>query len=288
MELLLSLDITLHVCAIDMACQTAAEVESHKTDQCRRLTANLTDQHQPSLVEQVWDLRCKLEDLAPQQYVQFVLMTELVCRQLRDTTIYYSFERPDALGEFRWVLDAKGPRTTTYESLWLSLVGGFLQMRPYRERNSGIIQISGGDYSHFEKFCDVLDEWPSHLPPPVKQRKRGERIPIIELGRIMSESVSLDDSQGSPGLQAADICVNAFRRAMMGNLQEAGWHALGGLLMRWDHPSIQMIKLATDDLTLNEPITDSYSDVLKRLEVGSRFVLPDRINPGTDHGSLYS
>ena len=45
-------------------------------------------------------------------------------------------------------------------------------------------------------------------------------------------------SQGSLGLQAADICVNAFRRALLGKLLWPSWVGLGRLMLAVESPAV--------------------------------------------------
>jgi hypothetical protein len=85
--------------------------------QCELITKDLTPEHYPELVKEVWDLRRLLERMPRQLYIQSRLLSELVCSASEETALYFAQRRPREIGRFEWTIDAKDPRRiTSYET----------------------------------------------------------------------------------------------------------------------------------------------------------------------------
>ncbi len=95
------------VVAVDMGMHSKEGLVRHKSGQAEAITAHLTSDHHPNLVEQVWELRRQLEDMSPQLYVQSVAMGELVYQTLKHADTYYAFRKPRELGEYHWMSTAE-------------------------------------------------------------------------------------------------------------------------------------------------------------------------------------
>jgi hypothetical protein len=228
LALLKELDSIFHVCPTDLGCLSQSDVDTHQQLQAKQLLAHLTDKHLPSLINQCHEVSAKLAALSGQLYIQFCLMNELVDRQIQDVVIYYAFVRPKELGAFHWIVDAKNRSRTGYEAIWEILLPAFLQDRSLK--GEPLVQVEGGDYSHFEKFYLRLDKWPDHLPKPTPMTA-DRPVDGINVKRIVGDSFCVRSSQVCLGLQAADICVNVFRRALMGRLLWPSWLGLGKLML---------------------------------------------------------
>ncbi len=270
-DLLRNLDIKLHICATDVKSNPPEGLEKHRQAQSKALTANLTEAHHPNLVAELNELRRQLDGLSLQLYLQFCMMNELVASQLRDTTIYYAFKQPKELGNFRWVIDAKSDRVTTFETLWKLLVTSFLQSRHLKTELR--LTIEGGDYTYFERFCGKIDKWPSYLPLPTSLKSANGPIEIIDVKKIMTESVAISDSNDKIGLQVADVCVNAFRRAVMGNLQHKAWSKLGELMLSINKHPVHLVKFDSDN-PKKEDISEVFAKQIMAIEASSKSVLP--------------
>ena len=138
-------------------------------------------------------------------------------------------QKPRELGAFRWVIDGKDKKKTAYEAAWELMAAGFIQTKGIETPG---VAVEKGDYTFFRRsFMNADATWPAHLPKP---RSRGpfERGMIWNLKKVLYESLSFVDSQSCCGLQLADIVTNAFRRALMGRLQQRGYERLGGLMRR--------------------------------------------------------
>jgi len=126
-DLLLDGKARLHVRATDMAYNTPDAIAARKLQQADRLTANITHEHKPKLVQQLRGFQEKIKSLSDQLFVQMCVMTDLVNKQLQDAVIYYALSDPPELGEFCWIVDRKDRTKTTYEELWHTLLSPFIQ-----------------------------------------------------------------------------------------------------------------------------------------------------------------
>jgi hypothetical protein len=68
----------LRIAAIDMGLHTVAMIEDHKKRQAERLREPMDDRFSPALIKQIYGLASQIESLAPQLYVESVLLTRLV------------------------------------------------------------------------------------------------------------------------------------------------------------------------------------------------------------------
>lgn len=255
-ELLLACQAKFHVCATDMAHNTPDAIHARKVEQANRLLANVTDKHQPSLVQELKDCQDKMKALPDQLFVQLCVMTCLVTKHLHDTIIHYALADPSELGEFRWVVDRKDKTKTTYEDLWHTLLSPFIQGRQFAEGLSDrIVCVAEGDYSYFEKFCDKIDKWPDHLPAKHPGIREEKGIDIIIVSKILRDSFILSDSASTPGLQLADIITNTFRRAISGRLQYSGWKNMGKLMFGWRGKAARLVQFG-DSKKTSIPIED--------------------------------
>jgi hypothetical protein len=129
---------------------------------------------------------------------------------------------PKELGAFNWVIDAKDSNVnkTSYEELWSTL------LMPILQTNFNLGQFEDGDYSYFSKY-DVAFEDMSDFQKSLRSKNS---IGATDLKKLISESLSFDDSSSIIGLQLVDIIASAFNRAMNGNLKPKGWRHLGTLM----------------------------------------------------------
>ena len=282
-NLLIPTGAKFHVCLTDMSLNTPPGVAQHKQDQVRRITKHLTPQHQPSLVAQYEEAAKRLDCLSDQLYVQLCMITHLIARQLRDTSVFYAFTGPSELGSYHWVLHAKNQKPTAYEKLWECLVSGFLQSEGLNR--DVFMTVDGGDYSHFERFCKILDKWPDHLPPRRSKESQGKPVEVIDISTIMHESVTITGAKSVAGLRLADICTNAFRRALVGNLQFAGWCDLGKLMLWCDRSKnpFVMVRIDIDDDNVTSDVNTNLSLTLAQIGSQAAFAYQPNESPFADH-----
>jgi hypothetical protein len=157
----------LRVAAVDMGLHTEAMIADHKRRQVERLREPMDERFHPSAVTQVFNLASQLEGLAPQLYVETVLLTELVMSVIQTATLLYSQLEPATLSRFCWRVDAKDKSITAAERLWKTLVLPFIQSATLKDR---IIFLTEGDYSHFAPFENSdFPAAPVHLQEAVQR-----------------------------------------------------------------------------------------------------------------------
>jgi hypothetical protein len=222
-RLLNKYDVVLQVVAIDMGLQTREGVMDHKLRQAERIMENITPAHKPELIDSLKELQAGIRSLPDQLYTQATLMTCLVGKLLQDVTLYYSQRRPNELGTFKWVIDAKDKnKLTQYEALWRGTI------QPYLEGNSPpLYRLRGADYSYFYKFTGTRKKPPSHL----RLRFKSEPFDYFRIDKIMRD-IRFQLSEEELGLQLVDIVCNACKRALNGKLQRVGWELLGCLFVQ--------------------------------------------------------
>jgi hypothetical protein len=260
-DLAATTSVKFFTCGTEMSQYTTATLEAYRDHQADRLVASLTPAHQPSLIAQMNSLHDTMKAMSVQLFVQFILLTELVGRIIRSTTVYFSLTRPRELSAFHWTIDAKDKHLTEYERLWELLCGGLLQTHFLRDPPFG---IEGADSSEFDaEFSNSDQTWPDHLPPAdIDPRAKGGRI--IDLRKLLSESREFSDSKQSLGLQAADIITNAYRRAIKGNLQFEGWSNLGKLMLKTTESAAGWLHFSQD--MNNEFIPHEFAAVVSHIE----------------------
>jgi len=233
-------NVIFQVTAIDMQTQSNARITYHKFEQAEKLTDFVTDKYHPNLVRQLKELQNSLRELSNQLYIQAVVSVELLYRVLQNATLYYAQYKPQGLGSFEWIIDAKDKKLTQFEELWKTILLPFLQSKSIRKP---FAQLKEADYSFFERFCGVYPETPDHL-----QEAAGNHSPFeyVDIGRIFKDHLQFKQSHDNLGLQIVDILTNAIRRAMNGNLQPLGWQGIGRLMVQAEKDSqvIQLLDLS--------------------------------------------
>lgn len=255
-KLLEQLGAVFHVCPTDLGCVSESDVITHRRLQAEQLLAHLTEKHQPSMINQLHEVSGQLANLSPQLYIQFFLMDELVDCHVRDVVLYYAITCPKELGSFQWIVDAKDKHRTDYEMIWGLLLPAYLQDRWLK--GQPLYQACEGDYSHFQKFYVRHEKWPDYLPKP-SSIIADRPVDGIDIKRIVTESLCFRSSHDCPGLEAAHICVNAFRRAVMGNLLWPAWVGLGRLMIGMRGAAINFLFVAETSQRNLAPVPAEYA-----------------------------
>lgn len=263
-------DVLLEISAVDMGMHSGAAVTAHQQRQAELITASITARHHPSLRAQMWDLRGRLERMTPQLYVQSVATFELIAHVMDHATLFYCQRIPKELAAFHWVIDGKGKgKVTDWESWWSLVVLPVLQSRSLRHP---LPMFEEGDYSHFERFrMEVPEYMRPHIPPDPRRRGSNE---TNDLRKIITESFRFS-SDPEPGLELADIVVNATRRALAGNLDIAGWGDIRRLMIHRAQHYIQVVALRGARHRRERP---PYMPVLRHFSEGGKDMLAPRFS----------
>lgn len=229
------------VVGIDMGMHTEDAVAQHRSKFADAMTANLTEEHHRSLVEQIWSLRRRLEEFPPQLYTQTQLTFKLVRTVIQHGTLYHCQRNPAELGQFNWVVDAKGTASspTDWEQWWTQFI--LPQMQNHSLKNP-FSCLTFGDYSYFKRFTTELTDFlKGHI-----ESGPNEKSTAFDLSLILKENFRFS-KEVEPGLELVDIVTNATRRALMGNLGKAGWVNIPLLMIGRREPhNISMVSFMPD------------------------------------------
>ncbi len=257
-------DVLFEVTAIDMGIHDAAGVSEHKKAQEEAITRHLTDTHHPNMRAGVMRLRKRLERMPLQLYIQSVVTFDLIPRVITHGALYYSQRRPQELGAFHWVADAKDKRRITeWEGWWSFVVMPMLQSKSLREPMAMFVE---GDCSHFGRFSSEI---PAYLRPYFRNA-RGTNV-ATDVKKLMTESFRFS-CEPEPGIELVDILVNGTRRAVMGNLRIEGWRRIPELMIHRKHHYIHMVSLLRSDPSVSCP----YMPVLEHFSRCGRNMLAPR------------
>lgn len=239
----------LRVAAIDIGIHTLGMIDGHKKRQAEQLRKPMDNRFNPEFIEQVYRLASEIEELPPQLYVQFILLTQLVVSVIQTSTLLFSQLEPSSLSKFCWRVDAKDRQVTKHEQLWKTLVLPFIQSATLR---SQIIFLTEGDYSYFKRFENPDQPTaPEHLRDTVA--KPDEKFSSFSVNKVL-EDLQFVDSRSSIGVQLVDVLANCFRRASNHRLQEKGWQNLGRIIVRDPRTD-----LALEICSLSHGVTEFYS-----------------------------
>lgn len=263
-DLLVGCECLFFVGATEMSVNEDAFMANYQREQAADLTATLTADANPMLRTQLTALRATFEGMPQQLFLQAVVLTDLLRKVIDVATLHFAMTRPAEAGAFRWVIDGKDVTRTRNEAAWQMIAGGLIQGRNIE--NPGVM-AEEGDYSHFERFFVTDRDWPQHLPPP---RSRDPRRPgkMLNLSKILHESMRFADSESTMGLQLADIVTNAFRRAMMGRLHPRGYRRMGNLMVYTGRSPFELHLFASPGTT---PEIEEYVDPHTLIKSRSRF-----------------
>lgn len=212
-------------------------------------------------------LNSRLDAMSPQLFVQFTLTTKLINRVLQHAPTYFSQRQPKELGEFEWYVDAKGKNgITNAEKWWRLTVSPFLSTLSKNDEEGGV-HIRYGDYSYYDNTygAEINDH------PPIEG---GSSSNGTDLRKVFSNFNFMSDY--NYGLELVDIVTNTLRRALMGNLQESGWHNLPEIIIRrQDQLSIPIILFSDgEDVIRHAP----YQRIYNKLNPGRKSMLTCKVS----------
>jgi hypothetical protein len=155
-QILIKNEALFEITAVDLGLHSDHEITEHQNRQAEGMTKYLGDDIPSGIHEDMWDLRHRLEQMPPQLYVQSIVTFAVIWRTIEHSTLYFCQRRPEELGAFHWVIDAKEKeKITDWEDWWSFSIMPYLQSKSKREPMTA---FSEGDYTHFAKFEVPGDE----------------------------------------------------------------------------------------------------------------------------------
>jgi hypothetical protein len=257
-EVLWKYQALLHVVAVNVGAEDPAGIRRHKLAQAEKMTAQLTAEHHPNLVEQVRKLRASLEAMPDQLYIQSVAMKELIWECAQDGAMYFSTRKPDELARFDWKIDAKSSTgETPQETWWKSVLGPMFESNADRHQFISLDDPKA-DYSYFDRaYALEKNLW--------RPNGDNKRVSGFDIGKLIVRTTKFVDSKSDILLQAADILVNRSRRCFQDDkLDDETATSLGRLqIIQSRQGSRQVVKI----ITLTNHEQSSSKALIHRLEL---------------------
>lgn len=236
-NLLLKNSCIFEATAIDMALETTVGIVEHRAWKGRQFTSGLTPDHDAEVVRQAFAWRETLDALPTLLYVQSFAMIETIAQVLYGCPMYYSMRWPKELSAFHWTVDAKElNKITSAEIWWSDVMVPLLELRSLREPMD---IYDGGDYRYF------MEEFGRDTPDRLKPHANSADG-MLDLYKLLKGSFRFS-SEPEFGLELVDIVTNATRRAIMGNLQRAGWSGIPRMMLHRKDQYLTMINLTELD-----------------------------------------
>lgn len=249
-------DAIFEITAIDLGFQTEAEIVARKQAHADEMLARVTrfvESERPSVEKASRQIMATSLPL----YLQSILTFETLHGIINHVPLYFAQRQPHELGRFAWIVDGKDPtKVTNWEMWWSWYAHGALATMSKRRPQP---MMEGADFSHYRRFSGRTMQG--------GKEETGTDLRLLLADLRFSSSVE-------PGLEFVDIVVNATRRALLGNLGEAGWHSIPRLMIHRNEPYIQFILLAEGpDVFRNS----SYAQLVKQnFSSGGRSMLAPR------------
>lgn len=269
-EFLLNYDIFMVAYCIDMIHELPAQVTTHKNGQADKYSEVLKQPLSEGLRADIIGLVSELRSLSNQLYIQSSLLTSLASKVIKYSTLYYCQRIPEALGSFKWRIDAKGKSITRYEELWLNTVLNALQTISLTDP---LPIFENGDYTHFQKFRQNFPEIPAYLKCAIPDHTGP--FSCTDIKAIVKGDIQFSDSKKEIGIQLADILANSLKRTLNKTIPFGTTARIGELMIQGENKqnAVDMVTLETG---VPGTVTRSkipYAGILKSMSVNNKQML---------------
>ena len=273
-------DVCVQVTVMDLGLHTNDEITAFKERQANNITANLTPEHQPTLVEQATQVREIFLKMSNPIFVQAMLTMILIPRLVTKMAHYYARRIPKELANFHWVVDAKDKKLTEFEKAWSKAIYPVMSTQSLKEP---FARIEGGDYSFLDAFnvedpkqIESTRRWFERENPNL----RGESITAVSLAKLLGQSFRFGNSAHDKGLQLVDVVANATQRAFNGKLREEGWRGIGSLMIAQNPSPVDFISFNTgSDEPASKVIKSPFYRVIDTFKQDAKMLWTDADAP---------
>jgi hypothetical protein len=219
-------DVLFEITALDLSFHAESDIAAYKQSHAEGMLARVNGFREPdrTLVEQACH---QISATSLPLYIQAIVTFEVLHSIINHVPLYFAQRQPQELARFTWIVDGKEPKKiTNWEMWWSWYARGALANMSIRRP---MPRLDGADYSFYDRLSGKIDGGP----------EEGTNISLL-LGNLRFSSAV------EPGLELADIVVNATRRALIGTLREAGWRGIPQLMVHRNEPYIKFISLRQD------------------------------------------
>jgi len=178
-----------------------------------------------------------MDGLKDQQYNQCLLQVELVFEILNKALTYYSRVSPRELASFTWVIDRKEKIEIQYETVYKEILSGLVSAYSL-SRGIALMISTHNNYSYLLSKYAGLESTDEVIALAKDRYDRdistiAQYIQTLDLGLLLRENFSFEDSEVTLGLQVADLLVSSVNRCLKQNYDnnEKMAAALGGLMI---------------------------------------------------------
>ena len=188
---------------------------------------------------------------------QTTLAYDIISRAI----LYYVQFRPSSLSSFRWFIDQKNSKKTTYEQAFEDITPVLLQSMSLR---NPMAFLQDADYSFMKDYVYERGKEPDYLKTEYGIDVNLDRP--LNIGKILRKNITFEDSKDSPGVQIADILASTSRRLLRNQFKnnELVAQLLGKMMLsnkKNEYP-IQLISFI-DDVIENKQTTRSIGIIDK-------------------------
>ncbi len=204
---LVSLNGVLFAVATDAGINEAVDIGSHQREQVEKITKNKPIMKYEEGRQALQMLADQVGGLAPQLYVQLHCQVLLIASIVHSGVLYFVQRFPKSLCKFRWRIDQKNSTKTDFEDAFVKVAPALLQTISVMEP---MPMLEGADYSAFERFDYPEGEKPNYL----KEDYGIDVESSLNIGKLILEDLSFEDSTKNHGVQVADLLASGLRRCL--------------------------------------------------------------------------
>ena len=260
----------LFAVATDAGLNSVAHIQEHQAGQAALIVEHKDKFRHATARQGLVDLGNRVRQLSPQLYVQLICQVHLISTIILNGILYFVQRLPRTLGSFRWRIDQKNSTRTEYEKAFVSVTPPFLQTISLSEP---LPMLRGADYSSFQRFHYSEDERPTYLKDvygiDVKRDGAG-----LNVGKLMREDLTFEDSKQNEGVQVADLLAAGIRRCLrkqFKNNQRAA-ELLGRLMVQGkrNHPPIALLMFSKSE---DEPVDSEVANLIRTMRRNVRVMV---------------
>ena len=208
---------TLYGIATDAHLNTPDAVEAHKETTAQGILENLEKMRHEAGRKTVQYAADQVRRLSAQLHIQFICQIRLMYYVVSQAVTYYAQHDPASLSSFVWRVDQKAvEKKTEYEEAFEKLSPAYLQMMSLSDP---MVMVTDFDYSHLAAYEFSKGEAPTYLRDDYNLDI--DLTKALNIQKIVRGDIQFIDSQGSFGIQIADLLSAGLRRCLRSGFKDS-------------------------------------------------------------------